>query len=64
MTPWEYVPNENHIRDIMEFIKKYYKKEIYLNLFNKSFEENKIYIQKFKEFYKSSHPFFENINNK
>lgn len=59
LTPWEYLPNENHIRDIMEFIKKYYKKEIYLNLFNKSFEENKMYIQKFKEFYNSSHPLFE-----
>ena len=59
LTPWEYLPSEDHIRDIREFIKKYYKKEIYLNLFNKSIEENKIYIHKFKEFYNSSHPIFD-----
>ena len=59
LTPWEYLPSEDHIRDIREFIKKYYKKEIYLNLFNKSIEENKIYIHKFKKFYNSSHPIFD-----
>lgn len=35
LKPWEYLPNEDHIRDIREFFKKYYKKEIYLNLFKK-----------------------------
>ena len=59
LTPWEYLPNENHLSDIREFIKKYYKEEIYLNLFNNSIEENKIYIHKFKEFYNSSNPLFD-----
>ena len=44
LTPWEYMPNETHIQELREFIKKYYKKEIYLNLFNKAVEENKNYI--------------------
>ena len=44
LTPWEYMPNEKHIQELREFIKKYYKKEIYLNLFNKAVEENKNYI--------------------
>ena len=32
MTPWEYLPNEDHIKDIREFIKKYYKEEIYIRI--------------------------------
>ena len=58
LTPWEYMPKENHIRDLRKFIKKYYKKEIYLNLFNKAVEENRIYIKKFLMFYNSSNPIF------
>ena len=28
LSPWEYMPNEKHIQELREFIKKYYKKEI------------------------------------
>ena len=59
LSPWEYYPNENHIRDLRIFIKKYYKEEIYLFLFNKAVIENKIYINKFKRFYNSSNPIFD-----
>jgi predicted O-methyltransferase YrrM len=51
LTPWEYLPSENHIKELKEFIKKYYKEEIYLNIFNKAVKENRMYIQKFKNFY-------------
>ena len=44
MSPWEYMPNEKYIQELREFIKKYYKEEIYLNLFNKAFEENYLYV--------------------
>ena len=44
MAPWEYMPNEKHIQELREFIKKYYKEEKYLNVFNKAVEENNIYI--------------------
>lgn len=59
MTPWEYLPNYNHINDLKIFIKKYYKKQIYLDLFNKAVEENKIYIKNCKQFYRSYHPIFD-----
>ena len=58
LSPWEYMPNEKHIQELREFIKKYYKKEIYLNLFNKAVEENKLYINRFKKFFNSSIPLF------
>jgi hypothetical protein len=44
LAPWDYIPNEKHIQELREFIKKYYKKEIYLNVFNKAVEENKIFV--------------------
>jgi predicted O-methyltransferase YrrM len=44
MSPWEYMPNEKYIQELREFIKKYYKEEIYLNLFNKAVEENYLYV--------------------
>ena len=53
VTPWEYMPKDNHIIDLRKFIKKYYKKDIYLNLFNIAVEENRIYINNFQNFYKS-----------
>ena len=46
LSPWEYIPTDNQIEDLRIFIKKYYKKDIYLNIFNKAVKENKIYINK------------------
>ena len=51
LSPWEYMPNENHLTELKIFIKKYYKEEIYINLFNRAIEENKIYINEFNEIY-------------
>lgn len=45
---WEYMPNENQIDDLRIFIKKYYKKDIYLNIFNMAVSNNKNYIKRFK----------------
>ena len=59
LSPWEYFPNNNHINDLKSFIKKYYKKQIYLDLFNKAVEENQKYINKFKKYYNSYNPIFE-----
>jgi predicted O-methyltransferase YrrM len=38
---WEYMPTENQINDLIEFIKIYYKKDIYLKIFKKAVELNK-----------------------
>ena len=51
LTPWEYMPTEEHIKDLRKFIIKYYKKDIYLNLFDQAIEENKNYINTFKGYY-------------
>lgn len=51
LTPWEYMPSEKYINELREFIIKYYKKDIYLLLFNRAVEENKIYINKFTTLY-------------
>lgn len=48
LSPWEYMPTEEHIQELRDFIKKYYKEEIYLDIFNKAVAENKIYINNYK----------------
>lgn len=51
MSPWEYMPNDTHLNELRNFILKYYKNELFLNIFNKAVEENKIYINKFNSLY-------------
>ena len=46
---WEEMISENQINDLKIFIKKYYKKEIYLNIFNQAINLNKIYVSKYKK---------------
>jgi hypothetical protein len=53
LTPWEYMPSKNHIRELKVFISKYYKKRIFLSLFNRAVKENNIYINNFKNVYKN-----------
>ena len=48
LSPWTYIPKEQHLKELQIFIKKYYKKEIYLYIFNKSIEYNKKYIDNIK----------------
>ena len=47
---WEYMPSEKQLNQIKEFIKKYYKKEIYLKIFNMAIKGNKFYINKVRNF--------------
>ena len=48
LTPWEYLPKESHIKELRKFVKRYYKKDLYSILFEKSVKENKIYIKKYE----------------
>ena len=48
LSPWEYMPSNTHIEELRAFISKYYKNKIFLHLFNRAVEENKIYINNFK----------------
>ena len=43
---WEYLPNEKQINELRIFIKKYYKNELYLSIFNQAVDYNKFYINK------------------
>ena len=44
LSQWEYMPNNKMINDLRIFIKKYYKKKIYLHIFNKAVEYNMKYL--------------------
>ena len=41
LSPWQYSPKDIYIKELQIFISKYYKKNIYLYLFNKAVETNK-----------------------
>ena len=53
MSFWEEMPTEKQINDLRLFIKKYYIKDIYLNIFNAAVEKNKNYIKNFRNVLKS-----------
>ena len=53
MSPWNYMPSDEQIEQLQKFIKNYYKKRLYLNIFNSAVKENKIYIKRFEQFQKS-----------
>lgn len=63
---WEEMLSENQINDLKIFIKKYYKNEIYLKIFNQAVNLNKNYILKYKnvlaKFYKHGNKKI-NLNN-
>ena len=46
LSPWDYLPKKSFIKELRRFIKGYYKKDIYLELFDKSVEENSLYVKK------------------
>ena len=46
---WEEMLSKNQINDLRRFIKKYYKKEIYLKIFNQAINLNKKYISRYKQ---------------
>ena len=41
MNVWQYMPSNKHLIELREFIKKYYKKKIYLRIFDVSLNYNK-----------------------
>ena len=43
---WEYIPTERHINDMKSFIKKYYKNNLYLQIFETAVIMNKISIKR------------------
>ena len=51
LTPWEYMPTEKQIKELQTFILKYYNNQLFLLLFNRAVEENKIYINNFRSVY-------------
>ena len=55
---WEEIPTKKQIEDLRKFIKKYYKKEKYLKIFNSAVLQNKIYNKNFNKFLNKS------LNNK
>lgn len=42
---WEYMPSDNQINDLRIFIKKYYKQDIYLKIFEQAVINNRIAIE-------------------
>lgn len=51
LTFWEYMPKDNEINDLRIFIKNYYKKDIYLKIFDTAVMENKISIKNHQKYY-------------
>ena len=41
---WEYMPTDNQIKELRFFIKEYYIKDIYLNIFDKAVYYNKKFL--------------------
>ena len=48
---WEYIPTDSQINDLRSFITKFYKKDIYLNIFNKAVYYNKNLIKLFSSYF-------------
>ena len=47
---WEYIPKEEQLNDFKDFIKNYYKDEIYINIFELAISLNKNANQKFQKY--------------
>lgn len=46
LCPWEYIPTDRQINDMKSFIKKYYKNNLYLQIFEYAVMMNKLSIKK------------------
>ena len=44
-SPWQNCPKEKYLKELEHFISKYYKKRIFIYLFKKSIEINKLYLK-------------------
>ena len=59
----EYMPNKIQIEDLRTFIKSYYKKTVYLNLFNEAVSYNQKSLKIFNHEYISSNDFYKIMIN-
>lgn len=53
LTFWEYMPKDNEIDDLRIFIKNYFKKDIYLKIFDTAVMKNKIAIKNHQLYYRN-----------
>jgi hypothetical protein len=51
---WEYMPKDNEINELRIFFKNFYKKDIYLKIFNTAVEKNKISIKNHQNYYREN----------
>ena len=64
---WEYIPKDNEINELRIFIKKFYKKDIYLKIFDTAVIKNKISFKNQQNYYKlnsftqNKHKYFKNL---
>ena len=55
---WDYMPSDDHLKDMKNFIINYYKEEFLVNVFNDSVRFNKAF---FKKFNKTKFKFFNSL---
>ena len=60
---WEYMPKDNEINDLRIFIKNFYKKNIYLKIFDTAVIKNKISVKNHQKYYKENSFINEKRNN-
>ena len=60
---WEYMPKDNEINDLRIFIKNFYKKNIYLKIFDTAVIKNKISVKNHQKYYKENSFLNEKRNN-
>ena len=63
---WEYIPKDDELNDLRIFIKNFYKKDIYLKIFDTAVKKNKIFYknqQRFREnsFNHKNHKYFKDL---
>ena len=51
---WDYMPKDNEINDLRVFIKNYYKKEIYLKIFDTAVIKNKIFLKNHHKYFREN----------
>ena len=51
---WGYMPKDNEINDFRIFIKNYYKKDIYLKIFDTAVIKNKIFLKNHQKYYREN----------
>ena len=64
---WEYIPNDNELNDLKIFIKNFYKKDIFIKIFDTAVIQNKISYKNHQKYLRENslinikHNFFKNL---